>query len=123
MEEPELLNLEFTSEGRDYFYIKLDRGRIDDLGRNAIQNFILKLHVYKHTADTENGKPFFMKYSEVDAYWSKVREIVIKNDKPRRFNVQSVLKMDSACQFSLKEYDESFEGIIRSACDRFGYWD
>ena len=43
MEEPELLTLEFPEDKNDYFYLKLNRDRIDDLGKSAIEKFILKL--------------------------------------------------------------------------------
>lgn len=84
-------------------------------------DFLQKIHIYKSTADVENGTKFFTDMSGVGLeYWgTKVRDVVLKNKQPRKVFVQANTYLDEATgKVSLKHYDATPEGIIQSWADR-----
>lgn len=128
--------------------LTVDRTKIRTVGRDTICDFLLKLQVYKATADAKNGSKLYKHYSTVsddsEPYtWAKWRDIVLANKKPRPIFVQAntVLKglhtsITSLCYksvnhntktsifstddgVSLKSYPASFEGYLESIVDRF----
>lgn len=87
----------------------------------AVGDMLQKIHIYKSTADVEEGTKFFNKMSGVGLeYWgSKVRNIVLKNKQPRKVFVQANTYLDETTgDVSIKEYDPTPEGIIESFADR-----
>lgn len=88
----------------------------------AVGDFLQKLHIYKATADFENGKRFFG--DEMSAvgleYWgTKVRQVVTDNAQPRKVFVQANTYLDeSSGKVTCKQYEPSLEGIIQSWVDR-----
>jgi len=70
--------------------------------------------------DFDSAKKFFDHYSEVDDEMLRVRKIVIANKMPRRLELQSNLFLNPVTHDVLyKDYDENFEGIIKSYVERF----
>lgn len=88
----------------------------------AVSDYLQKLHIYKATADFNNGTDFFAgKMSSVGLeYWgTKVRDVVLKNKQPRKVFVQANTYLDEATgKVTLKEYDPTPEGLIQSWADR-----
>ena len=78
------------------------------------------LHIYKATGDFENAKIFYDKYSAVDEYYLKIRDILIANETPRRLELNHNLKMNDDKTISIVEYPETVEGLIESFVDRYG---
>lgn len=61
-----LVTIEKTEKnGQPYIYINLDREKIWTVGKEAVGNFLLKLQVYKSTADVQEGTAFFDEFSSV----------------------------------------------------------
>lgn len=77
------------------------------------------IQTYKSSGAADRGTAFYNKYSTVDDYFLKVREIVQKKKKPRRVEVNNNLFRYSETQVDVKSYPESFEGVILSYADRF----
>lgn len=50
-------------------------------------DFLLKLNVYKATANFEAANKMFGDYSKVSDKFLEIRDIVINNKKPRRLEV------------------------------------
>ncbi|EJT73442.1 dipeptidyl-peptidase 3 [Gaeumannomyces tritici R3-111a-1] len=101
--------------------IKLDRSKILSAGRKAVGDFLQKIHIYKSTADVETGSKFFQDMSSVGLdYWgTKVRDVVLENKQPRKVFVQANTYLDEATgKVTLKEYDPTPEGMIKSWADR-----
>lgn len=87
----------------------------------AVGEFLQKLHIYKSTADVENGTKFFTDMSTVGLeYWgTKVRNVVLKNKQPRKVFVQANTYLDETTgQVTLKQYEPTLEGMIQSWADR-----
>ncbi|KAJ4295707.1 hypothetical protein N0V88_004409 [Collariella sp. IMI 366227] len=113
--------LEYKNDDLSDLIIKLDRSKILTSGRKAVAEFLQKIHIYKATADVENGAKFFTDMSSVGLeYWgTKVRDVVLKNKQPRKVFVQPNTYLDEATgKVELKEYEASPEGMIQSWADR-----
>lgn len=112
------------SDGNPDLLLTLDRQKIKTVGKDAIGNFLRKLQIYKSTADIENARNMFAKYSVVAPPGGEAlpflsyRSIVIARRQPRKMLVQvnTVLEGDKV---DIKTYDATHEGLIKSWIDRF----
>uniref|UniRef100_A0AC34FTN9 Dipeptidyl aminopeptidase III n=1 Tax=Panagrolaimus sp. ES5 TaxID=591445 RepID=A0AC34FTN9_9BILA len=105
-------------DGKPDIKYRLDRSKIDTVGKPAIGEFLKQLQVYKSTGDFAAGSKLFNGYGEVGPQELRWREIVIARRKPRRNFVQSntVLRNDKV---ELKTYPETNAGIIQSIVERY----
>ncbi|EQB50489.1 peptidase family M49 [Colletotrichum gloeosporioides Cg-14] len=113
--------LEYKNDDLSDLEIKLDRSKILTTGREAVGKYLQKLHVYKSTADVENGIAFYKDMTNVEKeFWgTKVRNIVLKNKQPRKVFVQANTYLDEATgKVSIKHYEASPAGLIQSWVDR-----
>jgi dipeptidyl-peptidase-3 len=122
MIEVGLIDVVETEPGK-MLRITLHRNKISTIGQEAIADFLLKLQVFKSTADYESANALYEKYSTVEedgptpfATW---RDIVLINKKPRLILVQSNTEIDASNAVQLKTYDANFEGYIESWRERF----
>lgn len=70
--------------------------------------------------DYDAAKKMFDHYSEVDEELLKVRQVVIDNKIPRRIGLQPNLFLNSLeDNVEYKDYEESFEGVIKSVVERY----
>ncbi|KAL8603617.1 hypothetical protein ACOMHN_005559 [Nucella lapillus] len=115
-------------DGEPDILVKLDRSKITAVGKPAIGNFLRKLQVYKSTADLENGRAMYQKYSDVsnstEPHFLDLRSIVLARKQPRRMFVQHHT-VEKGGQVQLKTYEATAQGLIQSFADRFpdGYLD
>ena len=116
----DFLTVEFTED--DQFLLHMDFSKIDSVGFPAISQFLTKLHCFKSTGDATRGRQLFDHYSIIDETATKVRNIIITNQKPRRADVQCNLKLVHGVP-ELVAYEESFDGVISSFQERFPEYD
>jgi len=111
------------SDGKPDLLISLDASKIDTVGRKAIAEYLLRLQVYKSTADIKSAKQMFDKYTVVNndgKYpWANWREIVLDKKQPRKLFVQCNLTLNGSGSVQLKGYDSSPEGLVLSWIERF----
>lgn len=124
LEAGDLVKIQETvgEDGKPDLLITVDRKKILSFGRPTIEQFLLKLQVFRSTANVRAATELYERYSEVSdkcqypfrTYW----DIVMDRKKPRRIFVQSntVLNGDSV---QLKEYEPTPEGFLESWLDRF----
>jgi dipeptidyl-peptidase-3 len=83
----------------------------------------MKLHCFKATGDVDRGTELFDYFTKIDDQVLQIREIIGARQKPRRVNVQPTIRLSKQGTVELLEYDETFEGIIKSYQDRFPSFD
>jgi dipeptidyl-peptidase III len=113
--------LDYEGDNVEGLTINLDRSKILTVGRKAVGEYLQKLHVYKSTADVQNGTQFFLGMTEVDAeFWGKkVRDEVLRVKQPRKVFVQANTFLEEPTgKVTLKHYDASLEGMIQSWAER-----
>lgn len=115
--EAGVFNIDETDPGK-MLKITLDREKIQTVGREAISNFLLKLQVYKSTADYEAANELYEHYSTVDGIFEKWRNIVLLNKQPRLVMVQANTEICDG-KVELKTYEANCDGFIDSWRNRF----
>lgn len=107
------------SEGDHTFIIRIDKEKLQNEGLNALKAFLLKLNVYKALADYENGNKLFRQYSEVDDFHLKIREMYMKEMKPRMELIQPTLVMENGTKIvEYRTYTCDAIGMIESYVDK-----
>jgi len=111
------------SDGKPDLLASLDLDGIDIVGRKALGDFIMKLQVYKSTADVDSARNMFETYASISNDkkhpWLKWRDIVIDRKLPRKMCVQAnTFLSEDGNTVSLKTYEKSANGIILAATDR-----
>lgn len=78
---------------------------------------LMRLHVYRCTADINNCRVFYEDLSSVDEEALKWRDIVVsKKDPPLAFSqANTFLNGDNV---TIKEYDPTARGVIQSWAER-----
>ena len=114
-----LLDFEICGEDQNDFRIHLDRDLLMTEGKELIKKFLLILQTYKSSGCVERGKVFYDEHSAVDEKLLKIREIVVKNKKPRRIELNNNFTRYNQSSIEVQSYPENFEGLIASFADRY----
>ncbi|KAF2691208.1 dipeptidyl-peptidase III [Lentithecium fluviatile CBS 122367] len=114
----EFCELEYTKDDLSDLTIRLERSRILDLGRPAVEEYLQKLHIYKSTADYDAAKKMYDEITTVEPFYENlVRPAVLKNKTPRKVFVQAnTVEKDGKVE--LKEYEATPKGIVQSYVER-----
>ncbi|KAJ3450643.1 dipeptidyl peptidase [Anaeramoeba flamelloides] len=100
------------------FIVKLNRDLIKTKGYQCMSEILLKMGIYKATANVELAKKWFDENSIVNEKMTKIRQIVIDKKKPRKVMLQlNTFEKDD--QIIIKDYEENDEGMIKSFVERF----
>ena len=93
---------------------------IKTVGKPAIDNFLLRIQVYKATANYDAAFEMYEKYTNVNETFQKLREEVIARRKPRKMFVQpNLLYSEMEGKVVLQEYSASAMGIVQSFVARY----
>lgn len=110
--------LDYSKDDLSDLTIKLDKHKILSHGRPAVERYLQKLHVYKCSADVEEGRKLYEEMTHVDDFWgTKVRDQVLKNTQPRKVFVQANT-FENMGVVVFKEYQASPRGMIQSYAER-----
>lgn len=115
--EAGVFTIEETVPGK-MLRITMQRENIYSKGRKAISDFLLKLQVYKSTAEYDKAFELYEHYSTVDGDFERWRDIVLLNKQPRLVMVQSNTELVDD-KIVLKAYEASCEGFANSWRERF----
>jgi dipeptidyl-peptidase-3 len=115
--------LQLISQETDVM-LSLNRSKVHTVGMPALGEFLTRLQVYKSTADVDSARALFTEFCEVPDSLLALRRIVLVRKKPRPLLVQVTTSLDDSCEegVRMKDYPETFEGIIESFVERFQEW-
>jgi len=98
--------------------VRVDRGRITTCGKVALRDMLLRLHMYRCTADIQACRVYYEVLSKVDGEYVEWREIVLAQNEPKWVFVQANTRLDENNSVVLKEYEPTREGVIQSWVER-----
>ena len=98
--------------------VQIDRSKILSHGKPAIGKLLLRLHIYRCTADVVACREYFEALTRVEGIFAEWRKIVIANKKPRQILVQANTFLGEDGTVTLKEYNATVEGMIQSWAER-----
>ena len=81
------------SAEQDEFWFVVNAENMATEGRRVTSLLLQHLQQYKSTADNKAGEEFYHKYSQVNEFFLKIREIVMNNQKPRRLDIYHELEV------------------------------
>ncbi|KAH0574900.1 Dipeptidyl-peptidase III [Spironucleus salmonicida] len=82
----------------DDIMLTIDSSRLDEI-KNAYAEMTNLLNIMKASADITSARAFFDKFSAVDNKWIVIKNIAIKNRKPRKVFVSAMLKNNKICDY------------------------
>jgi dipeptidyl-peptidase-3 len=82
-------------DDKDWISVTIDRSKILTVGLPALKKFLIKLNVYKATADLENATNMYGKYSEVNDFFLSLRDIVLANKSERGLEVKGNIRHEA----------------------------
>lgn len=97
--------------------VHVDRSKMISHGKPALGQMLLRLHMYRCTADVEACRTYYEDLSRVDGEYLAWREVAIANKPPPMVfaHANTFLEGDTVV---LKEYDATVEGIVQSWAER-----
>ena len=97
--------------------IRVDRSQIASHGRPAIADLLLRLHIYRCTADVAACRTFYEALTEPGELFLEWRTIMLANRPPRQIFVQSNTFIEDG-EVVMKDYEPSVQGVIQSWAER-----
>lgn len=97
--------------------VQVDRSKILTHGKPALGRMLLRLHIYRCTADVQACRSYYENLSEVGGEYLKWRDIILAKKEPNWLFVQANTFLNKD-QVSIKEYDVTEEGVIQSWVER-----
>lgn len=102
---------------RQSLLVRVDRSKIRTGGKAALGDMLLKLHIYRCTADVQACRSYFEDLSSVEGEYLEWRKIVLAKNERRKIFVHANTFINGD-EVILKEYEPTFEGIIQSWAER-----
>ncbi|CAM6106763.1 unnamed protein product [Calypogeia fissa] len=115
--------LEIVLRSENEVVLHLNRDKIRTVGVPSISELLIRLQVYRSTADVKRGRQFFTELTRVPKYMLKYRRAISADPRPMMVQMNTKLeKVDGGLEISLEEFDATPEGIIKSYLARFENW-
>lgn len=95
----------------------IDGNKITTHGQKALRDLLLRLHIYRCTADVEACRDFYEDLTQPHERFLQWREIMLANQEPKQIFVQANTFLKDG-QVVLKEYDATIEGMVQSWAER-----
>ena len=97
--------------------VRVDRSRVVSDGKPALGQMLLRLHMYRCTANADDCRAYYEDLSKVDGEFLEWRDAVIAQEQPKWGFVQANTFLEAG-QVTLKEYPPNKEGVIQSWAER-----
>jgi dipeptidyl-peptidase III len=101
----------------DELTVRVDRTKIATQGRPALSDLLLKLHIYRCTADFSTCRNFYEELTKPDQTFLQWREIMLKRQPTKQVFVQPNTMIKDG-KVVVKEYEATVEGVIQSWAER-----
>ena len=98
--------------------VRVNRNLILTSGKPALGALLLRLHIYRCTADVAACRKFYEDLTTVDGVYKEWRETVLKVKRPRQILVQANTFLGENGEVTLREYDATVQGMVRSWAER-----
>ena len=105
------------NSAEDQITVHVDRSRIISDGKPALGRMLLRLHMYRSTADVKSCRDYYEDLSRVDGPYLEWRRIVVAKKQPKWVFVQSNTFLVGG-EVILKNYDATPQGVIQSWAER-----
>ena len=105
------------NSSKDEITVHVDSSRIISDGKPALGKMLLRLHMYRCTADVESCRAYYEELSKVEGEYLEWRRIVLAKQQPKWVYVQANTILDGE-HVTLKEYEATPEGVIQSWAER-----
>lgn len=96
----------------------VDRAKIPTHGKPALAHLLLKLHIYRCTADVDACRKFYEDLTEPDGVFLGWRQIMLAAQPAKEVLVQANTFLKGDGEVVLKEYEPTVEGMIWSWAER-----
>ncbi|KAE9364218.1 dipeptidyl peptidase III [Stipitochalara longipes BDJ] len=97
--------------------VSIDQTKISTHGRPAIASLMLKLHIWRCTADVKNCREYYVDLTEPTGIYLEWRRIMLGKQTAKQVFVQPNTFIRGGEVF-LKEYEPTVEGMIQSWAER-----
>lgn len=101
----------------DKLIVHVDRFKIITHGKPALGEMLLRLHMYRCTADVNACRSYYEDLSRVDGEYLEWRNIVLAKKQPKWAFVHANTFLDGD-EVTLKEYEPTPQGIFQSWAER-----
>ncbi len=96
----------------------VDRLKIPTHGKPSLAHLLLKLHIYRCTADVDACRKFYEDLTEPNGIFLEWRRIMLAAQPAKEVFVQANTFLTEDGEVVLKEYEPTVEGMIRSWAER-----
>ena len=97
--------------------VKVNHSRVISHGKPSLGRMLMKLHIYRCTADISKRRRFYEELSRVDDEALTWRDIIIsKKDPPLAFSQANTYIVEDNVR--IKEYEPTVQGIVQSWTER-----
>ena len=96
----------------------VDRAKIPTHGKPALAHLLLKLHIYRCTADVHGCRDFYEDLTNPDGIFLEWRRIMLVAQPAKQVFVQANTFVTDDGELVLKEYEPTVDGMIQSWAER-----
>lgn len=96
----------------------VDREKIQTHGKPALAHLLLKLHIYRCTADVHGCRKFYEDLTKPDGIFLDWRRIMLAAKLAKELFVQANTFVTDDGEVVLKEYEPTVDGMIQSWAER-----
>ncbi|OBA22493.1 dipeptidyl-peptidase III [Metschnikowia bicuspidata var. bicuspidata NRRL YB-4993] len=113
-----VVSFKHSKDNFDDLELVTDESKLDTDAVEALRDFLHKLHVYKTTANVEEGLAFYGDMTDVTEEFAQYRDVVLRKKLPRKQLIQANTFLNADGTVEVREYEESEVGMIQSFVDR-----
>jgi dipeptidyl-peptidase III len=96
---------------------RIDKSKILTHGKPALGRMLLRLHMYRCTANVKECRAYYEELSRVNGQYLEWRKVVLSRKAPPLLYVQANTFLEDETVM-LKEYEPTVKGIIQSWVER-----